>query len=228
MRARRLIVNADDFGASPGINAGIVECRRSGIVTSTSLMVTMPASERAAELALGLGWRSVGLHVDLTGEGTPAPVALDDLPGCRAEIAAQVERFQRLMGRPPSHLDAHHNVHRDPRLTEPLAAAAAGLGVPMREHSAVRYFPDFYGQWDGVTHLEQIGVDSLIRMIDEDIGPGITELSCHPGFVDPALSSSYHREREVELVTLCEPAVREHIARRGIALIGYDELAAAP
>ena len=35
-------------------------------------------------------------------------------------------------------------------------------------------------------------------------------------------------EREVELVTLCEPAVREHIARRGIALIGYDELAAAP
>lgn len=225
--ARRLIVNADDFGASPGVNAGVVKAHRSGIVTSASLMVTMPASEQAVELAIGLGSLSVGLHVDLTGEGTPAPVTLHDLIGCRKEIAAQLERFDRLLGHPPTHLDAHHNIHRDPRLAELFVVAAAALGVPMREHSGVRYFPDFYGQWDGETHAEQISVENLLRMIDEDIGPGITELSCHPGFVDPTFSSPYHREREIELATLCDPAVREHIERCGIELICYRDLAAA-
>lgn len=226
--ARYLIVNADDFGLSAGINAGIAEAYQSGIVTSTSLMVTMPASEEAAMIALRLGWLSVGLHIDLTGEGTPPPIALDDVADCRRHIAAQIERFTRLLGRTPTHLDAHHNIHREPRLTELFVAAAATLGVPMREHSAVRYFPAFYGQWDGETHPEQISVENLIRMIDEEMGSEVTELSCHPGFVDPSCSSTYHREREIELATLCDTVVREHIERRGIELIGYADLAGSP
>jgi predicted glycoside hydrolase/deacetylase ChbG (UPF0249 family) len=66
------IVNGDDFGASCGINRGIIEVHRHGILTSTSLMVNMPCSEEA--VVLGRDWPSlsVGLHVALTNEeGTP-------------------------------------------------------------------------------------------------------------------------------------------------------------
>lgn len=223
---RRLIVNADDLGASSGVNAGIVEAHTRGIVTSASLMVTMPATREAVAAARTLGSLSVGLHVNLTGEGAaPAPVAtLDDLVACGREIARQIELFHRLVGRPPTHLDAHHNIHREPQLTGLFLAAADALRVPLREHSAVRYLPDFYGQWDGQTHPEQISVERLLRMIDEDVGPGVTELGCHPGHVDPAFSSPYHRERELELATLCDPTVRDHLVQRGVELVGFADL----
>ena len=72
------IVNADDFGADIGINRGIAEAHTSGIVTSTSLMVNMPGTEDAVELSRKLPGLGVGLHVNLTNEGGPTVVDLDD------------------------------------------------------------------------------------------------------------------------------------------------------
>lgn len=224
---RWLIVNADDFGASDGVSRGIVEAHTHGVVTSTSLMVTMPAAVAACAMARDHPDLSLGLHIDLTGEGTPAPVDLDDLAACQVEVTSQLERFEQLVGRHPTHLDAHHNIHRRPSLAPIFVEIAGREGLPMREHGSVRYFPDFYGQWDdGETHPDWIGVDNLIRMLDEDIGPGVTELSCHPGYVDPALTSAYHHERELELSTLINPRVREHIDRSDLGLIGYRDLPA--
>src|SRR5260221_8043673 len=60
-----LIVNADDFGLSAGVNAGIAETHRRGIVTSASLMVRPRAAGAAVELSRGLPGFSVGLHFDL-------------------------------------------------------------------------------------------------------------------------------------------------------------------
>ena len=45
---KKLIVNADDFGQSPGINKGIIKAREKGIVTSASLLVRYPAAVEAA------------------------------------------------------------------------------------------------------------------------------------------------------------------------------------
>ena len=59
---RRLIVNADDFGLSEGVDHGIVDAFSNGIVTSTSLMVRRPAARHAAELARLHTRLSVGLH----------------------------------------------------------------------------------------------------------------------------------------------------------------------
>lgn len=225
---RRLIVNADDFGASAGVNRGVVEAFDRGIVTSASVMVTMPAAARAVDLARSRPGLSLGIHVDLTGEGTPPPADLDDLAGCAREIQRQLRLFDEVVGRPPSHIDAHHNVFRLPHLEPVFVAAADAMGVPLREHSAVRYFPDFYGQWDdGASHPEWISPANLIRMLDEDIGPGVTELSCHPGYVDPALDSSYHEERELELLALCDPDVSAHVASSDLELVSYDELVRA-
>src|SRR6516225_220913 len=61
---RSLIVNADDFGQSPGVNRGIIEAHERGIVTSASLMVRWPAARAAASYARRHLKLSVGLHFD--------------------------------------------------------------------------------------------------------------------------------------------------------------------
>ena len=63
--ARRLIVNADDFGQTAGINEGIIQCSERGIVTSASLMVRWPSARAATEYARAAPALSVGLHIDL-------------------------------------------------------------------------------------------------------------------------------------------------------------------
>lgn len=224
---RYLIVNGDDFGASRGINRGILEAHRRGILTSASLMVNMPASEDAAALGHQAPRLSVGIHVNLTNEGESPVVDLDDVEGCRRELDRQLARFRELVGGLPTHVDSHHNVHRLPRLRPLFVELADRLGLPLREHSAVRYFSSFYGQWGGETHLEQLSLATLRRMLREEIGPGITELACHPGHLDPDFQSVYAIEREAELRTLCDPTLRQTLDELGFRLIGYHELAVA-
>lgn len=224
---KRLIVNADDFGAGRGVNRGVVEAHRDGILTSASLMVDMPGSEEAARLAAALPRLSVGLHAVLTGEDGAPLADFDERERCRAELHRQVRRFAQLTGGQPTHLDSHHNVHRDPRLLPLFLELAEEHRVPLRGHSQARYFPDFYGQWDGgEVHLKWISPESLVRMLAAEIGPGVTELSCHPGYVASDFRSSYSVERETELRTLCDPAVRRAIGELDIALVGFGTLEA--
>ncbi len=215
------IVNGDDFGASHGIVRGILEAHECGILTSASLMVDMPASESAAALARGRPRLGVGLHFDL-GSGRDAGRA--DLCLVRSELRRQIERFLRLMDALPTHLDAHHNVHRSPELLPCFREVAARYGLPLREHCAVRYFSSFYGRWNGESHLEQISVERLLGMLEHELEDGITELGCHPGYLEPGFRSDYDIEREAELRTLCDPALHAGIVRLGIRLIDHREV----
>jgi chitin disaccharide deacetylase len=210
-----LIVNGDDFGATPGITRGILEAHQRGILTSTSLLVNRPSSAEAARLGRDLPRLSVGLHVDLTERGDP--------DRCRAELHQQLDRFVEFVGRLPSHLDAHHNAHHDVCLCPAFLELARQHRLPLRGYSPVRYFAQFYGQWDGVTHLEQVSVESLVRMLKIEVGEGWTELSCHPGYVDADWSSGYSQEREAELRTLCDPRVRAALEERQIRLVSFHD-----
>jgi chitin disaccharide deacetylase len=210
-----LIVNGDDFGASPGITRGILEAHRGGILTSTSLMVDRPSSAEAARLARGLPRLSVGLHVDLP-------------DGKGGALQRQLERFQELMGELPSHLDAHHNAHRDPRLLPVFLGLARQYQLPLREHSSARYLSQFYGRWDGESHPEQVSVESLVRLLEAEVREGCTELGCHPGYVDPDFPSDYSGEREEELRTLCDPRVRAAVQEQGIRLISFNDFPLIP
>ncbi len=222
-----LIVNADDFGASAGINRGILEAHRHGILTSTSLMVNMPASEEAATLAAGAARLSVGLHVNFTNEGGAPVVPLTDPESCRIELQRQFARFEELTGHLPTHLDSHHNIHRKPQLLPLFLDLAARHDLPMREHSPARYFSKFYGQWDDSSHPEWIGIENLVRMLITEVKEGITELSCHVGYTDPAFHSSYSIEREWELRTLCHLALPAVLSEQRIRLISFRDLAEA-
>ena len=66
----RLIVNADDFGLTAGVNRAIVELHRAGVLTSTTLMARAAATEEAIELARATPSLGVGCHVVLV-DGEP-------------------------------------------------------------------------------------------------------------------------------------------------------------
>lgn len=214
---RWLIVTGDDFGASRGINRGILDAHLDGILTSASLLVNRPASAEAATLAREHPGLSLGLHLE---------VDAGDPERAGAECERQLTRFLELVGAPPTHLDSHHDVHRDPGVLPHVLARAGRAGVPVRGHSGARHVGKFYGQWGGVTHPERIGVEGLLRLLDAEVRDDVTELSCHPGYVEPGFRSSYLVEREMELRTLCDPRVRQAIGEREIRLIGFRDLPA--
>jgi predicted glycoside hydrolase/deacetylase ChbG (UPF0249 family) len=220
-----LIVNADDFGASSGINRGILEAHRKGILTSTSLMVNMPAAAEAMVLSREVPDLGIGLHVNFTGESEGPVVDIADTEACREELTRQFNQFNALMGRLPTHIDSHHHVHRRSNLLPLFLDLAAQHRLPLREHSRVRYFKRFYGQWDDGSHLEWIGTENLLRLLEAGLSEGVTELGCHPGYVDPSFQSLYNIEREVELRTLCDPQVRDWLTVSGVSLINFGAVA---
>ena len=138
---RVLIVNADDFGRSAAVNGGIMRAHEHGIVTSASLMVRWPDAEPAAELARGTKL-AVGLHFDIgeweyrDGEWRAVYEVLEEESpdAVERELARQLERFERLVGHVPTHLDSHQHVHRDdarPARPAPRRRTARGPGAPL-------------------------------------------------------------------------------------------------
>src|SRR5207244_9534762 len=118
---------------------------------------------------------SVGLHVNVRSElREPAP----DSQRLRESLQWQLCRFEELMGRPPTHLDSHHNDHRDPRALPHLLELARKHGLPLREHSPVRYLSKFYGQWAGLTNFEEISAEKRTMLIHMEFGYGVRALSC--------------------------------------------------
>lgn len=208
-----LIVNGDDFGASPGVNRGILEAHRRGILTSASLFVDRPASREAVELSRQAPALSVGLHADLDG------TRRHDAYG---ELVRQLARFRELVGRPPTHLDSHHNVHRESDVSSIVLAIGREHQLPVRAFSPAGYLSEFYGSGGP----DAISVDRLIALLRTQVADGITELGCHPGHVDEALVSSYLVERERELEALCDPRVRAAIEDAGIVLVTFADLGA--
>lgn len=220
---RYLIVNADDFGASVGLNRGILEGHKHGVVTSTSLMVTGSAVQEAVAMSRDCPGLSVGLHWDVWGEGEQT-FDVSNIAAVRHEFQRQIEAFHCLLGRLPSHIDSHHHVHRRAELIPVFRELVAPLGVPLRGDSNVQFVGGFYAQWEWmVTNLEYVSVPTLQRMLHNEVEPGWTEFACHPGYASPDFTSVYLHEREAELRTLTAPAIRETIEALGIQLVNYTD-----
>ena len=234
MIERTLVVNADDFGQSPGVTRGIIEAHERGIVTSASLMVLWPAATTAAAYARTHGRLSTGLHVDL-GEWIWRDeewacryqrVDLEDTLAVEREVRAQLERCRDLLGRNPTHLDSHQHVHRCEPVRSTLAQIANELGVPLRHVTpGIRYCGEFYGQTaTGDPLPDSITVDALVWSL-VNVEPGVTELACHPGYAED-LETIYQNERSVEVTTLCTDEVRATLAAEQIRLASFRDLAA--
>lgn len=221
---RLLIVNADDFGLSAGVNAGIIEAHESGVVTSTSLMVNRPAAKEAAKLARQHPALSVGLHFDEE-EG----VELDDPGQAASAFASQLERFRRLIGRDPTHVDSHHHVHASKERMATFSELVAPLAMPLRHDGQVAYLGGFWGQREpGITELSCIRRESLLELIAAEAGEGFSEIGCHPARVTGDFRSSYLKERAIELETLTEPGLREEIEALGTKLVSFHAWGSRP
>ena len=217
---RRLVVNADDFGMTEQINAGIVRAHTDGIVTSCSLMVDAPAAGSAARLARSHPGLSVGLHFV-----EPPGADLDRRDVAGAELDRQLADFQTLMNADPTHLDSHHHVHREGNRAATFAAAASRMGIPVRGDGTVRYVGGFYGQWEwGITDLTHVSAEYLDWLLAHEVLEAATELGCHPAAGLEQLNSSYGHERVVELDTLTQPGLRQRVAALGIRLVSFREI----
>ena len=229
---RYLIVNADDFGLSEGVNRGIIRAHEQGIVTSASLMVRGPAAEQAADYARQHPGLSVGLHVDLAEwvyrEGQWIPryevVPPDNQGAVLREVVRQLAECNRLLGRPPTHIDSHQHAHRQEPARSILSQMAEQLSVSLRSFTArVEYCGDFYGQTgEGDPYPEGISLEALLRTI-QNLPAGITELGCHPG-EDEHLDSVYRLERIQEVAVLCHPQVRAVLEASDVRLCSFADV----
>jgi chitin disaccharide deacetylase len=233
-RERLLIVNADDFGQSSGINRGVIRAHRCGIVTSASLMIRQKAVVDAVELSRACPALSLGLHLDLgewhlhKGEWVALyeVVPLYDSQAVQEEVERQLEVFHHIVGLNPTHIDSHQHIHLREPVRTIVDVYARELGVPLRGcDSKIQYCGDFYGQdADGLPLPDRITVEGLIGILT-GLLPGITELCCHPG-MGADLESMYLAERSQELDALCDPRIREAIANLEITLRSFHEICA--
>jgi len=224
---KRLILNADDFGASAGVNRGVLDCHTRGVVTSASLMVTGRAAQEAVAMSRDHPALAVGLHWDVWGEDE-REFDIGDIPAVRDEFRRQVDEFERLLGRLPTHVDSHRHAHREKHLMPVFQELVEPLGVPLRDDGCVRYVGHFYAQWEWmVTNLEYVSVSFLQQLLRDEVGDGWTEFSCHPGYVSSDYTAVYLREREAEVRTLTDPRIRQTIEELGIRLASYADFPAA-
>ena len=152
----RLIINADDFGLTPGINRSILELHNAGVLTSATLMATGPAFDDAIAIAKANPTLGVGCHVVLT-DGIPAspPETISTLLGpdgrsfrpslldfvqallrgriregeIEREADAQIRKLQH-EGITITHVDTHKHSHLFPAVTRPLLRVLERTGVP--------------------------------------------------------------------------------------------------
>jgi predicted glycoside hydrolase/deacetylase ChbG (UPF0249 family) len=222
-----VIVNADDFGYTQGINHGILSAHVQGVVSSTSLMVDALHAVHAAAQAKRCSSLGIGLHFAATNEHT-ALFDLNDLALVEQELDRQYQRFCELVEGVPTHLDSHHHVHLREQLKPLFVSWAEEHNLPLRGLGHVHYNGGFYGQWyDENWHShpmpENISVEHLEKLL-RALPDGVTELACHPGYVTGDLDSSYRAERAIELATLLDPQVLSLIHALDITLISFAEL----
>ncbi len=237
-----LVVNADDFGFSPGVNQGIIKAHTEGIVTSASLMVHGSAASEAAglsafpDLSLGLHFQIVDKELEKaargTNDGAKSPFGRltdDQVAVIRQEFIDQLALFAKITGRPPTHLDSHHHVIDHVQIRPIVEAYVRVQKIPVRRFGFARFERRFFG-WgaDGTPDSSRVSAEALLDILDTIDEP--TELMSHPGFVDEALRQTgdrYLDEREWEVAALTDPRVRGRLAENDIRLMGWTAAYAA-
>jgi hopanoid biosynthesis associated protein HpnK len=149
---RRLIINADDFGLTSGVNRAIAEASRSGGLTSATIMANARCSSEAAAIARSLPQLKTGCHVVLI-DGEPLTQDLPTLARAGGRFRSSLKNFAQAAGRGKigadevqreaeaqirkiqsagialTHLDSHKHTHMFPSILRPLLRAAKACGV---------------------------------------------------------------------------------------------------
>jgi predicted glycoside hydrolase/deacetylase ChbG (UPF0249 family) len=197
----RLIVNADDFGQTPGINRAVLELHQAGLLTSATLMARAAATDQAIEIARVTPSLGVGCHIVLSdGEPVLPPTQISSLidpstnlfiprltaflgrlltgriraEEIEAEAKAQIQYLQS-RGLHITHVDTHKHTHMFPRVLSPLLRAARACGI----HSVRNPFePNWAIRATASTGLVRAAQVSSLRCLE----PTWQRIICEEGF----------------------------------------------
>ncbi|MDD2422113.1 MAG: ChbG/HpnK family deacetylase [Heliobacteriaceae bacterium] len=155
----RLVINADDFGLSRGVNAGIEQAYRAGMVKAASLLVNLPGFADAVRVFRRNPGLAVGIHLNIS----VGPPVTSQPAGCLVDatglfvkpvgklatlnfVAVEEEwraQIRRLLaaGVKPTHLDSHHHVHLYPALFSRCLQLATEFAIPVVRVVNPRYVP---------------------------------------------------------------------------------------
>lgn len=240
-KMKQLIVNGDDFGATQGVNRGIAEVGKNGILTSTSVMVHRPYVKEIADFKKNFPNIGAGVHFEFSDEllskyNSGEAIAEQEILNVLEE---QINTFKKIAGFDPDHMDFHKMAVRRTSIfstkniaifKNPIEKISKKYKLPWRGMAGLTTIDSFHGViYDPVTHkklktdLERISPKALIVTL-EQLTDGNYELMAHPGYVDEGTTSSYASEREVEIETLCNPEIAKTIQKLGINLINYSHL----
>ena len=207
-----LIINADDLGYDPEIDRGIFEAHARGVVTSATAMVDTPFAAQAlreAPRTLGLGLHAVlELHLDAAQTAR--------------EVERQIALFAQIRSAMPDHLDSHKHHHAAPLLLEGVARVAAARDLPVRAlDDKMRSFLRARGvrttdHFLGDAALRPCWTAERLAAALDGLGPGTTEIMCHPGYAPSHARTSFGVEREVELRACLDERVTAKAARAGL------------
>ncbi len=247
---RSLIVNADDFNLTRGVDRAILECHDNGIVSSTTFMANLPVENSTVRQLKKRKRLGLGIHLNATfqfpvsnparvrsllkdgkfrkvGEQLARPPKAKEL---LHEYSTQIERFIKIFGCKPTHLDTHHQLHNDPFFLGVLAETGRKFRLPIRASSlmlqskyaafrkqTVARF--FFGNLTPEGHWTHGPLETILQ----NLPSGVSEIMCHPGVVDSDLKavSSFTTGRAVEHRVFASPFFRKLLVEQGVALRHY-------
>ncbi|MDU5510859.1 carbohydrate deacetylase [Enterococcus gilvus] len=188
---KQLIINADDFGYSAAINAGIIHSHLEGVLTSTTLMANMPGTMEAIELSKQYPRLGVGCHLVLT-MGRPLDPTnrsfqdengrfykLCDYPKMRAsyseeeifhEWCTQID-FLLSKGVKLTHFDSHHHIHFYPENHKITKRISEKYGLPFRNSFGTEHF-----EYADLAHTNELLLDMMNTKAIRDMSQGYNVL----------------------------------------------------
>lgn len=224
-----VIINADDFGLTKGINEGILDAHINGVVTRATLMMNGLAVDDAIQLAKANPTLKVGIHLALTygspllqqtesvltnTDGTFKYASTDnslsekEVEQIRLEWHHQIKHFLE-SGLTLDHIDSHHHVHGWSDLKDVVLELSNHYKVPVRYTESLKAHPEnlltdslfvgFYKKGVKMTLFEELSVLAVDSV----------EVMTHPAVVDEDLKriSSYAdpREKETDILKSLSP-----------------------
>lgn len=240
----KLIINADDFGYTEGVNLGIISAYKNGIVSSCTIMANMPGFDEAVELLKANPGLRCGVHMTLTcykpiinshktivddngnfyRRATKEILQLIDLDEVYEEFCAQIDKVKN-SGIKITHLDSHHHVHGLKELKAVIEKIVNKYELPIR--GAFEYkteIKDIVPVIDSF-YADKVDYEYFEKNIHEIKKYKICDLMCHPSFVDEFLlnSTSYALQRTKEHSILTYKNIREFLELNEVEIATYED-----
>lgn len=237
----KIIINADDFGLSSGVNKGIIDVYKAGGLKSTTLMPMAAKRDEAIQLAKENPELGVGVHMTLT-TGKPILGKINTLTNKEGNFRFRPDTLEELVDEinldelyeewdaqiasivaeiPVTHFDSHHHVHMHPKFKDIVLRLQEKYNLPCRYN-----FEGFKGaKVNGGFYQNNVTLDYLEEIFANKENDSIDIMS-HPAYMDEELPliTSYLMDRVVEKDLLSSPEFQTLLEKYNIELTNYKYL----